>query len=156
MGCASVVNGLPFTRTRPAVGLSSPRIIRIVVVLPAPFGPRNPVTFPGSTRNDRLSTASVSPKRLVRPFASIIESHPSAWCRPAAARCRAGLSRMARGGPAARRPAGLDRSARRMTRCIQAEYAERRADHLLGDATGYRPRGDGERPQAVDPIAGSG
>ena len=39
---------LPFTRTVPAVGASRPRIIRIVVDLPAPLGPRNPVTTPGS------------------------------------------------------------------------------------------------------------
>ncbi len=45
----------------PLVGLSRPRIIRIVVDLPDPFGPRNPVTVPGRTANDRLSTASVDP-----------------------------------------------------------------------------------------------
>ena len=32
---------------RPAVGLSSPAIMRIVVVLPAPFGPRKPWISPG-------------------------------------------------------------------------------------------------------------
>ena len=32
---------------RPASGRSRPRIIRIVVDLPAPFGPTNPVTRPG-------------------------------------------------------------------------------------------------------------
>ena len=30
----------------PAVGLSSPKITRMVVVFPAPLGPRNPVTRP--------------------------------------------------------------------------------------------------------------
>jgi hypothetical protein len=54
-------NGLPLTVTDPAVGRSSPRIIRMVVVLPAPFGPRKPVTRPGRTVNDRSSTASLSP-----------------------------------------------------------------------------------------------
>ena len=39
--------GVPLTRDRAAVGASSPRIIRIVVDLPAPLGPRNPVTMPG-------------------------------------------------------------------------------------------------------------
>src|SRR5258708_38164050 len=42
-----------------------------MVVLPAPFGPRKPVIFPGFTLNDRSSTASVSPYRLVKPSSSI-------------------------------------------------------------------------------------
>ena len=42
-------NPPPLTVTRPAVGLSSPAIIRIVVDFPAPFGPRKPVTIPGCT-----------------------------------------------------------------------------------------------------------
>jgi hypothetical protein len=48
----------------------------MVVVFPAPFGPRKPVVLPGSTVNDKLSTASVSPYLLVRLRASII-SQPS-------------------------------------------------------------------------------
>ncbi len=35
--------------------------MRIVVDLPAPFGPTNPVTFPGWTVNVRSSTATVAP-----------------------------------------------------------------------------------------------
>ena len=42
-------NGRPLTSAEPAVGLSRPRIMRSVVDLPAPFGPRNPVTRPGWT-----------------------------------------------------------------------------------------------------------
>src|SRR5664279_49911 len=56
----------------PLVGLSNPRIIRIVVDFPAPLGPRKPVTAPGATVNDRSSTAWVLPKCLVNPMASII------------------------------------------------------------------------------------
>ena len=37
------------------------------VVLPAPLGPRNPVTTPGLTVKLRPSTTSVAPYRLVRP-----------------------------------------------------------------------------------------
>src|SRR5215467_12139088 len=85
IGAASSLKGRPFTVTFPPLGRSRPRISRIVVVLPAPFGPRNPVIFPGSTVNDRLSTAIVSPYRLVRLRASII-------CQPSwigrSARCR--------------------------------------------------------------------
>ena len=40
---------------------------RMVVLLPEPLGPRNPVTTPGSTVNDKLSTATVDPYFLVRP-----------------------------------------------------------------------------------------
>ena len=43
----------------PDVGVASPRIMRRVVVLPAPLGPRNPVTDPGSTVNDNPSTALI-------------------------------------------------------------------------------------------------
>ena len=40
--------------------------MRTVVVLPAPFGPRNPNTSPLATLSDRPSTAVRSPKRFVR------------------------------------------------------------------------------------------
>ena len=66
--------GLPLTVTDPPVGASSPRIIRMVVDLPAPFGPRKPVTTPGRTVKLRSSTASLAPYRLVNPRASIISS----------------------------------------------------------------------------------
>src|SRR5436190_6974108 len=46
----------------------------MVVVLPAPFGPRKPVTLPGTTSNDRLLTASLSPYRLLSPRTSIIRN----------------------------------------------------------------------------------
>src|ERR1019366_3090108 len=61
----------PFTTTSPDVGASSPRIMRMVVDLPAPFGPRNPVTCPGMTWKDIRSTARVDPYRLVSSRASI-------------------------------------------------------------------------------------
>jgi len=47
--------------TEPLVGASNPRIRRIVVDLPAPLGPRKPVTIPGFTWKLRSSTASLSP-----------------------------------------------------------------------------------------------
>ena len=43
---------------------SSPRMTRIVVDLPAPLGPTNPVTLPGATVNDRPSRATACPNRL--------------------------------------------------------------------------------------------
>lgn len=53
--------GRPFTVIVPLVGASRPRIIRIVVDLAAPFGPRNPVTTPGCTVNDKSSTVTLWP-----------------------------------------------------------------------------------------------
>src|ERR1700730_7651072 len=50
---------------------------RIVVVLPAPFGPRKPVTLPGSMPNVRLSTAILAPYRFVRPRTSIMGNRSS-------------------------------------------------------------------------------
>lgn len=53
--------GRPFTERAPAIGRSSPMIIRIVVDFPAPFGPRNPVTTPGRTVKSTPSTAALPP-----------------------------------------------------------------------------------------------
>src|SRR5215213_9726853 len=44
--------------------------MRIVVVLPAPLGPRKPVTEPGSTVKLRSETARTEPKDLVSPRTS--------------------------------------------------------------------------------------
>ena len=41
-------------------------IIRIVDVLPAPFGPRKPNASPGATSKSTPSTAVNSPNRLVK------------------------------------------------------------------------------------------
>src|SRR5690349_21978183 len=46
-------------------------IIRMVVDLPAPLGPRNPVTTPDRTAKLSASTASLSPYRLLRLSTSI-------------------------------------------------------------------------------------
>src|SRR6056297_29553 len=51
----------------PAVGVVSPTIMRIVVDLPAPLGPRKPTTRPAGSSKLMSSTATWSPKRLVRP-----------------------------------------------------------------------------------------
>ena len=50
-------------------------IMRIVVDLPEPFGPRKPVTTPGRTSNVRLSTAVDAPYRLVSECAVIITTN---------------------------------------------------------------------------------
>src|SRR5689334_19277277 len=65
---------MPPTVAVPAVGLTRLSTILSVVVLPAPFGPRNPVTRPGSTVNDRSSTARTLRYCLVRPETTICPS----------------------------------------------------------------------------------
>jgi hypothetical protein len=63
--------GLPFKSARPDVGRASPTIILSAVVLPAPFGPRKPVTAPARTANDNSSTAFTEPYRFVSPSTTI-------------------------------------------------------------------------------------
>ena len=53
--------GLAVDRDGADVGRSSPMIKRIVVDLPAPFGPRIPVTVPGAMVKLRVCTAVLSP-----------------------------------------------------------------------------------------------
>src|SRR5215468_3847608 len=72
IGAGAARYSRPLTRTRPVVGSSRPAIIRIVVDLPAPFGPRKPVTTPGWTTKSSPATASFSPYRLLRFSTSII------------------------------------------------------------------------------------
>ncbi len=48
---------MPKTRTLPVAGVSSVVIILIVVVLPAPFGPRRPYISPGAIDRFTWSTA---------------------------------------------------------------------------------------------------
>ena len=47
-------------------------IIRMVDVLPAPFGPRNPNDSPLAMVKSTWSTATKSPKRFTSPWASTI------------------------------------------------------------------------------------
>jgi hypothetical protein len=72
MGTGSSAYRRPRTVTVPLVGASRPRIMRMVVVLPAPLGPRKPVTRPGVTVQVRSSTATARPKCLVNPRSSIM------------------------------------------------------------------------------------
>ena len=51
----------PATVTRPEVAAMRPAIIRMVVVLPAPFGPRNPTISPRATVNERSWTTVAEP-----------------------------------------------------------------------------------------------
>jgi hypothetical protein len=51
----------PSMLTDPEVGFKSPAMTRMVVVLPAPFGPRKPWISPGSTSRDTPATAVKEP-----------------------------------------------------------------------------------------------
>ena len=90
----------------PLVGASRPRMIRIVVVFPAPFGPRKPVTWPGRTVKLRPSTAVTGPNRLIscRPRSRPLRA------RLAAGACEAALPERIRHspGPARAVPDDLD------------------------------------------------
>src|ERR1035438_8383877 len=56
----------PATWARPDVGFSRPQSMRMVVDLPAPFGPRKPNTSPLRIVRLMRSTATKSPNRLSR------------------------------------------------------------------------------------------
>src|SRR3982751_942077 len=56
----------PPTVTLPELGGMKPVTMRMVVDLPAPFGPRKPSTSPRSTLNEMPSTARFRPKAFTR------------------------------------------------------------------------------------------
>src|SRR4051794_24995050 len=60
----------PKMRAEPALGRTRPVRILIVVVLPAPFGPRKPKTSPGWTVSDRSCRATLRPYSLHSPAVS--------------------------------------------------------------------------------------
>ena len=66
----STPGGPPKTLISPRAGRTMSRIMRIVVVLPEPLGPRKPSTSPGRTSKERSATTSVSPKRFQTPRTS--------------------------------------------------------------------------------------
>src|SRR3989304_3949195 len=59
-------------RIFPLVGVNRPAIILIVVVFPAPLGPRKPKNSPGFTINDKSSTAAKLPNFFVTFWSSIM------------------------------------------------------------------------------------
>ena len=61
LGAGQFGVGVPPKVALPTVAATRPTRIRSVVVLPAPFGPRKPVTRPGSTVKLRLRTATAPP-----------------------------------------------------------------------------------------------
>ena len=59
----SVLNDFPKSSIDPASGVIKDKRHRIVVLFPAPFGPRNPNTSPLFTLKETSFTASKAPKR---------------------------------------------------------------------------------------------
>jgi hypothetical protein len=55
---ARLGTGSPNSDAEPPLGRMSPIRMRMVVVLPAPFGPTKPKISPGSTANEMPSTAT--------------------------------------------------------------------------------------------------
>src|ERR1043166_932752 len=71
----------PATDAVPEVGGRKHVRTRIVVVFPAPFGPRKPTIWPLSTSKEILSTATLRAYRLVRPSTLIIIRNPGTYWR---------------------------------------------------------------------------
>src|SRR5690606_28976333 len=69
MSGPSCRGSMPRTRSSPSVTGETQAIIRMVVVLPAPLGPRNPNTSPRCTVKSMPSTTASPPKRLVSALA---------------------------------------------------------------------------------------
>src|SRR4051812_39166861 len=67
----SLTTSCPATSARPLVGLASVHSMLIVVVLPAPLGPRKPKTSPGATSKLTPRTAATSSKFLRKCSTSI-------------------------------------------------------------------------------------
>ena len=90
-------SGLPFHSIVPAAGATNPQIALNSVVLPAPFGPITPSTWPRSTPSETFSSAMIPPNltvrsqtaRSARSGSSLDSTHEQAI--PAALRCQAGI-----------------------------------------------------------------
>src|SRR4051794_17055675 len=71
----------PATCALPDVGLASVQSMLIVVVLPAPLGPRKPNTSPGPTANETPRTASISPNDFFSALTSIMRGKTYSRCK---------------------------------------------------------------------------
>ena len=80
---SSIVIALSFQVTAPLSKSTSPNTERMAVVLPAPFGPRNPVIRPGRAVKVQPSSAQRAPNVLVAARNSSIPLSPSRSARVA-------------------------------------------------------------------------
>src|SRR4051812_16519153 len=77
----SVPGSMSKTRSAPSLTGETAPIIRIVEILPAPLGPRNPKASPARTSKSMPSTAVNDPNRFVSPRAEISELPSTATAR---------------------------------------------------------------------------
>src|SRR5580658_4683955 len=70
----STAGSIPRIRSSPPDTGDMQAIIRIVEVLPAPFGPRKPKASPRPISKSIASTATNSPNRFVSPLAEMSDS----------------------------------------------------------------------------------
>src|SRR5512145_516172 len=78
---APVFRSKPATVPAPEVGARMPHSIRMVVDLPAPFGPRKPKISPLRTSKLTRFTATKPPKRFTRSFTTTALPSPEAGMR---------------------------------------------------------------------------
>src|SRR3954467_5873161 len=135
-------------------GSERPTSIRMVVVLPAPLGPRNPVTVPGSQRN-------VTSETTVRPPSCLVSA--SVWIMPTDS-WRAGFGATVRGlrspGPAAvagsdfgrgsRPPRWPSLDPRAMARPATARFTDGLSGWLRSALPGVVNEERGRRDRVVD------
>src|SRR5262249_30409129 len=147
----STAGSRPNTRRSPALTGDTQPIIRIVDVLPAPFGPRNPKHSPSSTLKSMASTATKSPNCLVSrvPWMSGGTTPDATGRAPGAA---SSIRRLAACSRLGRRPAPpaahLDRHDRAGRRCVAILRVLRRE---TGDRGGVLSAAIDHSSGTVDP-----
>ena len=143
----SSTGSMPSTVSVPSVTGETQPIIRIVEVLPAPFGPRKPNDSPGATSKSIASTAVNSPNRLVRPRAWMREGWAGAGGAGHGTANRTGPGRRTLGGGRGRRRQAHARVERR-DRLAPGEVGPAVVDRQLRRSEDRRV----ERPE----VAGAG
>src|SRR5687767_8439567 len=125
--------------------------MRRVVVLPAPFGPRKPVTEPGATEKLRSETARTSPKDLVRPRTSTPtgSTRGTAGAAMVAPRCGDGSSHAIAPGTAAE-PIRPRRVAERRPRTRDPGHTRYQGSHTVPPVDARRPHTAGRGPARLE------
>src|SRR6201985_806641 len=132
--------------------------MRIVVVLPAPLGPRNPVTVPGSQRNVTSETTVRPPSCLVSPLAWIMpaDSRAAEFAAPGRGPRSPGLAAVAGSdfGRGSRPPRRRSLDPRAMARPATARFTDGLSGWLRSAlprvVTEARDEERGRRARAVD------
>src|SRR5688500_11540751 len=138
----SAMRSTPPIRIEPAVGRRIPAIMRRVVVLPAPLGPRKPNSSPRATCRDNEFTAVNFPYRFVRDSSCIIAwrdvgmgTAAVAWLTPGQ---HGDIQRVHQ--PQQLGLAGQATVDEAQVRCVSGELAEGRVDRDPPREIDFRPR----------------